>query len=59
MRSGLKLLTQALELARNLGDPNTLWTVGYLLLYLSNSTHSTLRRTYNSLKNLWELHALE
>jgi tetratricopeptide (TPR) repeat protein len=41
MRSGLKLLTQAVELARNLGDPNTLWVVGaFLLLYRQIPQHA-------------------
>jgi tetratricopeptide (TPR) repeat protein len=31
-RSGGKLLAQAVELARNLGDPNTLWAVSSILL---------------------------
>ncbi|MEW6184977.1 MAG: protein kinase, partial [Thermodesulfobacteriota bacterium] len=30
--SGIKILTQAFALARNLGDPNTLWVVGTFLL---------------------------
>jgi tetratricopeptide (TPR) repeat protein len=36
-RSGFKLLDQALELARKLGDPNTLWAVGFALLLYKNS----------------------
>jgi len=41
MRSGLELLAQAVELARNLGDPNTLWTVGgYLLLHNAAPQHA-------------------
>ncbi|MGA8848811.1 MAG: protein kinase [Dehalococcoidia bacterium] len=32
LRSGGKLLSQAVELARNLGDPNTLWMTGCALL---------------------------
>jgi tetratricopeptide (TPR) repeat protein len=41
MRSGLKLLTQAVELARNLGNPDTLWTVcAFLLLYRQAPQHT-------------------
>jgi tetratricopeptide (TPR) repeat protein len=32
LRSGVKLIAQAVELARNLGDPNTLCTVGFALI---------------------------
>ena len=38
LRSGLKLLAQALDLARNLSDPNTLWMVGCYPAHVSNST---------------------
>ncbi|MGA8849591.1 MAG: hypothetical protein WB564_07215 [Dehalococcoidia bacterium] len=41
MRSGLKLLAQAVELARHLGDPNTFWTVcSILLMYQTAPQHA-------------------
>jgi tetratricopeptide (TPR) repeat protein/archaellum biogenesis ATPase FlaH len=39
-RSGFKLLNQAVELARNLGDPSTLWAAGsFLLVYRQAPQH--------------------
>jgi tetratricopeptide (TPR) repeat protein len=41
MRSGVKLLGQAVELARRLGDPNTLWMAGgNLLTYRTAPQHA-------------------
>jgi tetratricopeptide (TPR) repeat protein len=47
MRSGGKLLGQAVELARNLGAPNTLWMTGsILLLYRTAPQHAQERARF-------------
>ena len=47
LRSGGKLLSQAVELARNLGDPNTLWMTGCaLLLYPTAPQHAQERTRF-------------
>jgi tetratricopeptide (TPR) repeat protein len=47
LRSGGKLLSQAVELARNLGDPNTLWMTGAnLLLYVTAPQHAQERARF-------------
>jgi tetratricopeptide (TPR) repeat protein len=47
LRSGGKLLGQAVELARNLGDPNTLWLAGgMLLLYPTAPQHAQERARF-------------
>jgi tetratricopeptide (TPR) repeat protein len=47
LRSGGKLIGQAVELARNLGDPNTLWMTGsILLLYRTAPQHAQERARF-------------
>ena len=47
LRSGGKLLGQAVELARNLGDLNTLWMTGFaLLLYPTAPQHALERERF-------------
>jgi tetratricopeptide (TPR) repeat protein len=44
LRSGVRLLTQALQLARNLGDPDTFWSAAFMWLFLMDAPQHTEER---------------